>query len=58
MMEGASIFRQPAFLLGKPDLLVAREAVGSALEMSYGACSLVNGVLIDIGISSPLLIAR
>ena len=34
MMEGASIFRQPAFLLGKPDLLVAREAVGSALEQS------------------------
>ena len=34
MMEGASIFRQPAFLLGKPDLPVAREAVGSALEQS------------------------
>ena len=34
MMEGASIFRQPAFLLGKPDLPVAREAVGPALEQS------------------------
>ena len=34
MMEGASIFRQPAFLLGRPDLPVAREAVGSALEQS------------------------
>ena len=34
MMEGASIFRQPAFLLGKPDLPVAREAVGSELEQS------------------------
>ena len=33
MMEGASIFRQPAFLLGKPDLPVARE-VGSVLEQS------------------------
>ena len=34
MMEGASVFRQPAFLLGKPHLPLAREAVGSALEQS------------------------
>lgn len=34
MMEGASIFRQPAFLLGKPGLPVEREAVGSVLERS------------------------
>ena len=34
MMEGASIFRQPAFLLGKPHLPLAREAVGPALEQS------------------------
>ena len=36
MMEGASIFRQPAFLLGKPHLPLAREAVGPALEQSVG----------------------
>ena len=29
MMEGASIFRQPAFLLGKPDLLLADEPTGN-----------------------------
>ena len=34
MMEGASVFRQPAFLLGKPHLPLAREAVGPALEQS------------------------